>query len=156
MDIARLRQKGWSENEVSHLRSTLDRAHAQHPLLRLIEHASLWLLVITLLGGSIAATVAMLPLIMLSRISVLMLFLVGVCYGLLLVTALHDLGLERRHQHLGVSTLLISSLVAITVVLGAFEARLGPLQIGTVVAGLAFVIGILAPYLVHWRAHAAA
>lgn len=151
MDIARLRTRGWTEEEIGRVKAGLARAEKKkHPHLKMLERACLWLLVATLLGGAIAAVIGLLPLLVLTQAGLPLLFLIGTCYGLLLVHALHDLGLERAHQHVGVAVLIMASVIAITLLLDAFGQRLGPLHPGS--ASALFSAGIIIPYLVHWRA----
>lgn len=151
MEIARLRNKGWSEAEIMHLLKVMNRIETtKHPSLRRLEHACMWIVVFTLGFGTFAVMLALLPLFATSNIAIPIVFSVGACFGLLLVHVLHDLRLERTHQHYGVGVLVISSILITIVMLHLLDGRIGSLQ-HTTAAGIFFGIGILIPYLVHWR-----
>lgn len=153
-----MRKKGWSEEEISHLKRILSRVRkSKRPRIRLLEHAGFWIVVLLLAVGALGFVLQVLPFIILATpaLNIPMLFLVGACLGLLLVHVVHDLRLGNTHHHLGAALMVVIAAALLWVVLRAVETRLAVLD-----ASLAFhpwimvlpiVAGMILPYVVHWR-----
>jgi hypothetical protein len=154
MNVTHLRAKGWSEAEIADARAIFLRAQQAHPRLRMLEHATFWMLLCTLAAGTIIVTVELVPVLVLATLPVALpiVALLGSCMGLLLVHAMHDLRLERAHQHTGVALLVIASIVSVTAVLESMQERLFLVQHAPpIVYATAFAAGLVLPYLAHWR-----
>ena len=150
MNITRLRKKGWSNDEIAHLQKTLKIAEEhKHPQIKMLEHLSFWVLILVLSCGAVATTLSLLPILVLgTRFAVPLVLLLGACMGLFLVHVLYDLRLARRHQHFGMSVLLITSLFTITALLRTLSLGM---ESSALPIALLFASGMLIPYLVSWR-----
>jgi len=156
MHLSRLPTLGWTVKEIKHVERVLARAEKnKDPWLVVLEHALLWLLIISLLVMSMGIVAALIPLILLGNvpITIIMFLLLGTCLGLLFVHVIHDLQIRRPLLHVGVSFLVFSTIVLVTLFLSSLPEKMGFVQPYSlrVVFSLVFVSGIIVTYLAHWR-----
>lgn len=153
MDVERLRKRGWSEEELEHLSKVWMHAEGMvHPHARIEQHLLFWILILVMMSGTLAAYMEIVPLLALGnfKISIPITIVLGACFGLLFVHALHDLRMNRAHQHLGTLLLALALLLVVTFILGKLQQRFGGFGSALLLSG-AFVAGMISPYLAHWR-----
>lgn len=150
MNLARLRERGWTENEITDLLSRLERVQTRP---HATEHLSFWLCILVLAIGTVAVVLELLPLFVLgtTALAAPIIFLLAACFGLLLVHLLRDVRIARHHQHTGAFVLLAASLIIVAILLRTLEQRVGA-EMSSILLAVLFAAGIMVPYLAHWRA----
>lgn len=163
LNAERLRKKGWSDREIAHAEGIFARAEAvKHPEMRFSEHVRLWTLFAIMLVGTVAASIALLPVLLFLHplVSTLVVLVLGGVYGLLLTATLDTLALHHSHHHHGMSWLVIGAVVSLTVGFALIEKRYegmtGAWYPHPLLLALVFTTAMLVPYLEHRRLHGSA
>jgi len=150
MNVEHLKRSGWSNSEIEHVLKVFTVA-SRNTKKRHMEKVAFWMLIALLTSGAFGTAIMLLPFVIFSSVAytIPIVFLLGVCKGLFLVHALHDLKMEHTHQHVGLVVLVLTTVLLITFSLHVLEARFGETHAFAVALPLA--AGILVPYFIHWR-----
>lgn len=135
MHLHRMERKGWSKQELDHAQKAIDHAEStKHQHVLLIERLHVVLLVAVLSLGSIGVTLLLMPILIFDMllVSVPLLFLLGVCVGLLYS---HN----ESHHELGITALCVISFIGISLTAGAFGLK--PVQLA-----LPYLLGVVGAY----------
>ena len=155
----RLREAGWTKQEMNHARRVFKNAEKKtHPHIKLLDQWIYWLLLIVGVLGIVAFSLWVLPvLFFLSTFwLVVVLLLIGWCFGMLFTTAIQDIH-WLHHGHHGLAALLLPlvSVLSFGIVVSFGERyRVAFPDIITYhhkawLIGLLFAVGFLAPYIFH-------
>ncbi len=149
---ARLRAKGWSDEEIEHARGVIKQAEeAKHPAYKFLEKAVFWGLLFLTLVGSFIVSVVLLPLLLVlpDLILALLLILFGLVFGSLFVFAIQDVEwLERKHHLATLVGLATVALLNIRLIDGHTRGLSGQPH-HTLLLGIIFALTLITPYAIH-------
>ena len=155
MHVDGMARKGWSKTEIRHAKKLIAKAETVRTANeRRIELLGYWLVIFLLAVGVMAVSIEVVPLLVLADLAVSLpiVALLGVCFGLLLAHVMHEHRPHRAHHHAGLFALLVIAFVGVVLILGNVAAGFGLGFEWVVWIASVFVLGTIVPYLVHWRA----
>jgi len=153
----RLREKGWSEEEIHHAKSIVKKIKKQrkkHPHKDLLGESVYWFLVAAIIGSIIALAYWTLPLFIFlpEKIFYPLLIIIGLSFGMLLWIVVKDLDhLEARH-HAIISTLIpLTGGLSFSIILGKYSELANSLgtDYNILSITLIFIFSYAAPYAYH-------
>ncbi|MFP4645102.1 MAG: hypothetical protein ACLFNB_00465 [Candidatus Woesearchaeota archaeon] len=156
IDHAKLKEKGWSDEEIEHAKSVLRKAEEnKHPHMRALEKATYWMLLIIIIGGAIAGAFLMEPLLIaLNKTQAIIGFsIIGLMYGSLASVLVKDIEHTQVHHHVIISALIPISAIITSLIITRNVSNLK--EIFTQMAhhnpyllGAVFSIAALTPYII--------
>ena len=145
-----LRERGWSEVEITHAAGILDQAKAQRPKERIHERL-FWVLLFFAMAVIAAITAAVTPLFLVASTTVLLpvLMVAGVGFGFLFSTVMHDLDhLTARHHAAVIVAVPLTGLICFTAIASTGTVT-GARMYDVILASTTFALFFITPYLYH-------
>ncbi|MBD3209453.1 hypothetical protein GF367_03465 [Candidatus Woesearchaeota archaeon] len=155
VDAERLREKGWSEAEITHAQGIVTKAKKRRYQHRnALDEAVYWGLLVLSAGTMVAVAYWIIPLFIFASSKVLypLLILIGLSFGMLFTVIIKDLDHLKTHHHIILVLIVpITGKISFLALLGSISnaESIGGIAHSPVVAGAAFIISFLAPYLFH-------
>ena len=121
VDETKLREKGWSEEEIEHAKGILLQAEqTKHPHMKALEKATYWILFIILVAGAIAITWLMEPLLIVMNTTqaILTFAVAGGLFGTLASILIQDIDHTQQHHHaiIAISIPAVALVTSVTIV----------------------------------------
>ncbi|MFP4523982.1 MAG: hypothetical protein ACLFO2_01515 [Candidatus Woesearchaeota archaeon] len=155
VDAARLREKGWSEAEISHAKKVMGKVkRRKHPHTKALDEALFWGLLMLSVFAMASVAYLIIPLFMFAKSIVLYPTLVGlgIGLGLLFRVVIKDLDHLKTHHHATLTIVTPVTGIAIFIaMLGKFTdaTALGGVHHSPLLVGLTFAAAFMAPYAYH-------
>jgi hypothetical protein len=148
--------RGWSQAERAHAAQIFERAEdAKHPQVKTIEYLQFLLLLLIIFFGNLCFAALAMPIMLFGSLSlgVVLMFILGICTGMLFVHALRSLKVRRLHHLIGFAFVVAFSFAANTFIIQLLNARFVFFAYSAIFLSLPFVIGMIIPYLKERRLH---
>jgi hypothetical protein len=150
-----LRQKGWSEEEISHAKGIFVKAKENRSFKhKLIEQITYWILLILLIGGSYAGLYTSIPFLLILGTggSIVVLAILGLLYGVLAVILINDLEHLQTHHHISLGFIIpISAIIVSLILFGqlstvAAQAEI-PVHTTQIIVSVVYTISSIVPLI---------
>ncbi len=149
---ARLRAKGWTDEEIAQAEESLKRAEERkHPALSWLEKAVFWGLLFLTVVGIFTVSLVLVPLLVVldTAMLALILALLGICLGSLFAIIIPDIEwVERKHHALNILVIAAVAVINVRFIVTSVD-RLSGAAHNPWILGAVFAVALLAPYLFH-------
>lgn len=150
----KLREKGWSEEDINHAKSIISQAEEKkHPKIKFLEEAIEWVILITVVLASIAGAWLIKPLLfVLTQTQALVaIAILGTAYGLFASVIIKQIEQIETHHHLiMLSTVPIAAIITSVVITKQVQTVIDAVNLGLehnpYWLGIVYTIFSLIPY----------
>lgn len=158
LDQAKLKTKGWSDEEISQAANILEQAqNNRKPIHHFFAKATYWFFLFLLLGGSIVSAWLIQPFLLITNQlgAIIIIVLFGAAIGSIALTIVKDIEHIETHQHILIGLTIPLAAIITSIIISKQVSKLiliAPKVLGQhvnhnpYVLGIAFSIACLLPY----------